>query len=230
MPTVLITGCGQGIGLEFARQYSADGWEVYALTRRPVSEALAGSLPRSVTWIVADITDRSALDAATQRLAGRPLDVLVNNAGRHGPRDFGRLDADEWLRVIRVNTVGSLMVTETFLPAIRAAQGKIAFMSSRGGSIAERGKRPYHQRGGSYAYRLSKAALNAAAASLAFDLQPDGIQVLVLHPGFITTETSAEPGTDDIGRNVSLMRGLIRDTPFSGLARFLAFDGEEIPW
>jgi NAD(P)-dependent dehydrogenase (short-subunit alcohol dehydrogenase family) len=124
-----------------------------------------------------------------------------------------------------------LKITETFIENVKVSEGKtIVFISSRAGSISERGLLPYHQYGGSYIYRSSKAALNAAAQSLSFDFAPQGILVLVLHPGWVKTEMGGLEALIDIETSVTKMRRIIGEFSPSNMGVFRNYDGTAIPW
>lgn len=235
MPTVFITGASSGLGLEFARQYATEGWRVIATSRGRRAfdslEALAGD----IVIRKLDITDNDQIIALAEEFRGVGLDVLLNNAAIHGPRDerasFGALDVAAWLQVLRVNAIAPMKVTEAFLPNVHAGvQKKIVFVSSRAGSIAERGLLPHHQGGGPYTYRSSKAALNAAAKSLAFDLAPSGISVITLHPGWVRTEMGGTEAGLDQETSVAGMRQVISQSSVADSGVFRNHDGSIIPW
>ena len=114
---------------------------------------------------------------------------------------------------------------------VKASERKmVVFISSRSGSIAERGSLPHHQRGGSYIYRSSKAALNAVAKSLAFDLAPMGIGVLILHPGWVNSDAGDPEALLDVETSVTSMRKVIGGFAPAQTGSFLNYDGEIIPW
>ena len=155
MPTVFITGANRGLGLEFSRQYANDGWEVIASCRNPEAAQELKSLQGNVKVCQMDITDQKQIKKVSLEYRNHAIDVLINNAAEHGPYDnsasFGDIDANEWLKVFLSNSISPLKVAEAFLENVkRSAQKKIAFISSRAGSISERGKLPHHQHGGSY--------------------------------------------------------------------------------
>jgi NAD(P)-dependent dehydrogenase (short-subunit alcohol dehydrogenase family) len=233
MPTVLITGASRGLGLEFARQYAADGWTVLATCRDPAAATELRALP--VRTYALDVTQPQQIRALARQLAAEPIDVLINNAGTHGPRDargtFGDVDVEAWIEVLRVNTIGPMKVTEAFLPHVRAGQAKkIVFITSRAGSITERGALPHMKRGGPYIYRTSKAAANAVAKAIAFDLQPEGIAVVVLHPGWVRTETGGWDAPGQPADSVRAMRRLIEAATPADNGLFRNVDGSIIPW
>jgi NAD(P)-dependent dehydrogenase (short-subunit alcohol dehydrogenase family) len=224
MPTVLITGASRGLGLEFARQYAADGWRVHACCREPGGAVTA--ISGDVVCHALDVTDTAAIAALGAALKGEALDLLVNNAGIMGRgQKLGRIDADGWDTVLRVNAIAPIMLSEALLPNLRKAIGaKIAMLTSRMGSIAD------NTSGGMYAYRSSKAALNAAARSLALDLADDGIGVVLLHPGWVRTDMGGPNGQIDAPEAVSGLRRIIGDLKMTDSGAFYAYDGRQIPW
>ena len=235
MATVLITGGNNGIGAEFARQYADSGYDVISFARQPVENH--GQAIPSVTYFQGDIgssVDRARL---SEMLQGRPLDILINNAAAFGPEphdprnSLGDIDTDAWIEVFRTNVIGTFKFTESLLSNLRAGkERKIIFISSRAGSIAERGKLAHHRPGGSYIYRTSKAALNAAVRAMAYDLSYEGIALRILHPGFIRTDMSNGEGCDDLPTNVGLMIEQISSCSCKEQCRFTTFDGADIPW
>ncbi|MEE9251638.1 MAG: SDR family NAD(P)-dependent oxidoreductase, partial [Alphaproteobacteria bacterium] len=173
MPTVLLTGANRGLGLEFARQYAAAGWRVLATCRAPEKAAELSALGDGVGLYELDVTDRARIEALAEELEGEAIDLLINNAGVYGSlkaQELGSIDLDLWIEVLRVNTLAPLKMAECFLPHLKAGKRKvIASITSRMGSIGD------NDVGGHYIYRSSKAALNAAAKSLAIDLKPFGV-------------------------------------------------------
>lgn len=235
MPTVFITGSSRGLGLEFARSYAREGWRVIATCRDPSAAHDLKTVSGDVRIHALDITDTGSAKALAAELAGEPIDVLINNAGIHGHRDakasFGDIDVEAWVEVFRVNAVAPLKVTEAFLPNVLAGkEKKIVFISSRAGSIAERGSLPHHKTGGPYAYRSSKSALNCVAKALAFDLRGQGVTVVILHPGWVKTETGGWDAPMDPSASVAGMRQVIGSSTPSDNGVFRNFDGALIPW
>jgi NAD(P)-dependent dehydrogenase (short-subunit alcohol dehydrogenase family) len=233
--TVFITGANRGLGLEFAIQYAAEGWKVIATCRSPETAIDLGRIRGNIHILKMDITHMDEIRDVASKLKGVSIDVLLNNAGTHGPRDlnasFGNLDLKAWHEVIAINLMAPLKITETFIENVKVSEGKtIVFISSRAGSISERGLLPYHQYGGSYIYRSSKAALNAAAQSLSFDFAPQGILVLVLHPGWVKTEMGGLEALIDIETSVTKMRRIIGEFSPSNMGVFRNYDGTAIPW
>ena len=118
MPSALITGANRGLGFEFARQYLADGWQVYAACRDPASASklrrLAEDSDDKLRMLAMDVTDSASVHAAATELDGQAIDLLLNNAGVIGPRGqtIGNIDYEAWAEVLAVNTMGPIRVSE----------------------------------------------------------------------------------------------------------------------
>ena len=226
MPTVLITGANRGIGLEFARQYAEAGYRVHAACRTPGSADALGSLGKGVKLHALDVTDHGRIEALAAGLEGEAIDIVINNAGIYGDQhELGKIDYAAWEEVMRVNTLAPLKMAECFLPHLEAGKMKmIASLTSRMGRIAE------NDAGGVYIYRSSKAALNAAARSLALDLAPRGITVIVFHPGWVKTDMGGAGALIDAETSVGGMRAVIKGAGPKDSGRFFNYDGTEVPW
>jgi len=225
--SVLITGAGRGIGLEFARQYAETGWQVHATCREPKSASELLTLPGEVTVHKLDVTHPKQIGHLQRELEGVPIDLLINNAGVIGPRErsIGNMDYDAWEEVLRINTLAPIRIAEAFLDNVLASDKKlIVSITSVYGSIGS------NNSGGSYVYRSSKAALNAAMRSLAIDLQDEGVTVVVFHPGWVRTDMGGPNATVTPQDSVAGMRALIDLLKPSQSGHFYGYDGAEIPW
>ena len=227
MPSVLITGASRGLGLEFTRQYAADGWRVFAACRDPAGAKDLAAVEGDVSAETLDVDDGPQVAALAKKLSGQPIDVLINNAGIYGPKDLTRdtIDYDAWGQVFRTNAMSPLAVSAAF--AANVAQGgqkKIITLSSIMGSIAE------NDSSGDFIYRSSKAAVNAVMKSLAGDLKSEGITVTVVHPGWVLTDMGGPEAAIDATESVTGMRAVIAGLKESDSGRFLNYDGTEIPW
>jgi NAD(P)-dependent dehydrogenase (short-subunit alcohol dehydrogenase family) len=220
MPNVLITGANRGLGLEFARQYSADGWDVIATARQSSPELDA--LGVSVEGL--DMRDLDAVASFGSRV-GEGLDLLIANAGTYGPRSVANAeDAQGWSETFTVNTIAPFLLAQAVRPAAEQARGKLIGISTKMGSIED------NTSGGYIAYRSSKAALNAAWRSLAIDVRRSGIVAAVLHPGWVQTRMGGSSAPLEPEQSVAGMRRVIDGLGPDQSGGFFAYDGTEIPW
>jgi len=247
--TVLITGANSGLGLELVKQYAAKGWTVIATHRRD-------GVPESLQPVVAehanvrvermDVSSIDEVRALAAKLAGTPIDVLINNAGIYSDRSvctdeacrgaadtqtFGNTDYALFDEIMAVNVRGPLLVSEAFIDNVRAGtQKKIVSIGSTNGSVT-------FTLGGSgaIAYRASKAALNREMQLVAVHLKPEGITVLLLHPGAVLTERQANfrgqfPGMVEMQPSVTGMIQVIEKATLADTGRFIQYDGATAPW
>jgi NAD(P)-dependent dehydrogenase (short-subunit alcohol dehydrogenase family) len=222
--TVLITGANRGLGLEFARQYTADGWHVIATARSPDGADDLDAL--SVEIATLDVADPASVSALAKSLEGRPIDLLINNAGIF-PRvsSIEEIDFDDYSRTLAVNTLGPVRVTRALLPNLRASEMKtVVNITSRLGSIA------LTDNGVFYGYRESKAALNMFTRTLANELKPEGFTCLTIHPGWVQTDMGGENATLTPAESVSGMRAVIAGRGPADTGTYWSYSGEEVPW
>jgi NAD(P)-dependent dehydrogenase (short-subunit alcohol dehydrogenase family) len=232
MPSVLITGANRGMGLEWARQYARQEWTVYATCRDPdaADDLMAIAAAHEGTTVQRlDVSDPDSVAALAQALAGWPIDVLVNNAGVYleGFESVGieALSYAHWAQTFAANTMGPVRVSAALLGSLgRSERGLVVAISSHMGSINEIGSP------GSYFYRSSKAALNAAMKGVSLELRPKGIGVLLLHPGWVRTRMGGPHATITPEQSVQGMRRLVGRFDLSQTGRFLRYDGAELPW
>jgi NAD(P)-dependent dehydrogenase (short-subunit alcohol dehydrogenase family) len=231
MPSTLITGANRGLGLEFARQYLADGWQVYAGCRDPdfASELLplANASDEKLQILALDVTDPVRVQAAAAELDGQAIDLLLNNAGVGGPRGqtIGNIDYEAWAKVLNVNTMGPLRVSEAFIDHVARSERKlIVTLTSGMGSIAD------NTSGGSIAYRSSKAAVNMVMRSLAVDLAPHGITCVVVNPGWVLTDMGGPHASLTTAESVTMLRRLIARLGPAQSGKFFNYDGREYAW
>ena len=224
MPTVLITGAGRGLGYELARQYAADGWKVIGTVRNAKAKAALAKL--GVDAYLADVTDRKSITRLAKSVKGVLIDVLVCNAGIHGPKDLplGELDYASWEEVLRVNVLGPAAVVEALLENVAASERKIiVMMSSRLGSIGE-------SRGGGYLYPSSKAALNLVGKAMSVDLARRGITVVSLSPGWVRTDMGGDDAPLAPQTSVEGVRKVIAGLSPEKAGKFVSYDGSAIAW
>ena len=198
---VLVTGASSGIGAAIARELVVGGFRVFGTIRRPEDEAalvIGGVAP-----IRMDVTDASSIAAARvaveRALAGRPFSGLVNNAGIPAAGPLELVPLDDLRRVLEVNLVGAVAVTQTFLPLLKASRGRIINISSLAGRTALPFLGPY---------AASKFALEAVSDSLRRELTPFGVGVVVIEPGNIQSKIWDKVEAMDLG--------VYRGTPYEG--------------
>ena len=222
--TVLVTGANRGIGLELARQLTEQGHKVIGTARKPAEAADLKSLGAEVLQL--DVTNAESVAAMASALEGRPIDLLINNAGTGGQAPAGLADTDlEKVKLtLDVNSLGPMRVTQALLPNLQAGEGKtIVHISSIMGSIA-------NNSGGYYGYRVSKAALNMFNSSLAVELAPMGMISVALHPGWVKTRLGGAGAKITVDVSAAGMLEVIAGLDSGDSGRFLNYKGEAIPW
>ena len=225
MPTILITGANRGIGLGLAKAYAADGWQVLACCRKPAEAAELRAVPNAEVQAL-EVTSADSIQALKRDLNGRPIDVLLNNAGTHGDRvNFGQTDPELWLRIFAVNTIAPIQIMAALLDNIAASdQKKVVSISSKVGSI---GSGPS---GGNYAYRTSKTALNMAMVNAAHEVKGRGVAVAVVHPGWVQTDMGGTSAPVTIDQSIAGLRQVIAKVNLAETGHFYNYTGEELPW
>jgi NAD(P)-dependent dehydrogenase (short-subunit alcohol dehydrogenase family) len=221
----LVVGANRGIGLALSRQLAARGRRVIAAGRRSSPELDAERARGMQIETGVDVTDVASVDELARRLKDTSIDELVCSAGILRHDELDELDGD--LQVVReqieVNAIGPLRVVRALRGRLRRGS-KVALITSRMGSIGD------NDSGGSYGYRMSKAALNAAGVSLARDLADAGIAVAILHPGFVRTEmTRGQGNVDPETAAAQLVDRMDALTPAT-TGTFWHANGEVLPW
>ena len=218
MPNVLITGANRGLGLEFARQYKAAGWDVVATARQSGPELDA--LDIRVEQL--DLLDLDAVTRFGDRLDR--LDLLVANAGTWIPEQAETADDGRaWADMMLTNAIGPYLLAKSVLRHVAAAKGKLIALSSGLGSIGE-------SSGGYVPYRSSKAALNMAWNSLAIEAKPLGLVAAVLDPGWVKTRMGGPNAPTPPEQSVGDMRRLIERLGPGESGGFFKRDGSRHAW
>ena len=221
MKTFLVNGSNRGIGLELCRQLKERDYNVIAACRMTSPELEALNV-RVTTGV--DVTSSAAVTGLLARLDGVSLDGLILNAGLLEATRMEPLDLESLRRQFEVNALGPLRFARALLPHLMAGS-KVAIISSRMGSIGD------NTSGGSYGYRMSKAALNMAGKSLAVDLKPLGIAVAILHPGLVRTRmVGPNPQAIEPAVAVNGLLARIDELNLENSGTFWHANGEVLPW
>ncbi len=221
--TALVTGSNRGIGLELCTQLKQRGFNVIAACRHssPALDALGVEVIENV-----EVSDPKSLSALAKKLAGRRIDWLINNAGIANGIAMDELNEDNIAsckRMYEVNSLGPLLTTQALLDNLGEGS-KVGIITSRMGSIAD------NDSGGSYGYRMSKAAVNAAGKSLSIDLKPKGIAVAILHPGWVRTDMTGHNGLIDTDESAKGLLDRMEELTLETSGSFWHTNGELLPW
>ncbi|MCP5081804.1 MAG: SDR family oxidoreductase [Alphaproteobacteria bacterium] len=221
MATICITGPNRGIGLELARQYRNRGDDVLAVVRVPTPEISATG---AEIFSGVDVSNDQSVARLAKELEGRKIDVLINNAGIFRDRNgLAEMSVEAVREEIEVNTMGPLVVGQALSPLI-ADGGKLAIVSSNLGSIENAA------RASGYGYNISKAGVNMVGKMLSLELAPRKIAVLLLHPGWVSTDMTSHEGPVSAPESAS---GLIREIDALSMettASFRSWEGKDLPW
>ncbi|MBV9045140.1 MAG: SDR family oxidoreductase [Alphaproteobacteria bacterium] len=229
MTTVLVTGANRGIGLEFVRQYAADGAEVIACCREPAKAAALqemANIQKRIRVLPLDVSDPKSVAALKKTLGDTPIDIVINNAGISGPR--GRIEGDfpfdDFLQVLAVNSVAPVMVATALRDNLKAGKDrKLVTITSQLGSITNHG-------GGASAYNASKAAVNSFMRGLSKSWAKDGIVVGLFHPGWVSTDMGGSSAPVTPVQSVTGLRARIAALSANNSGAFVDFQGHELPW
>jgi len=220
MGVAVVTGANRGIGLELVRQLKARGASVAAICRKSSTELSALGVRVESGC---DVTDPAAWSRLAERFANDDIDLLIQNAGRLGHDSLETVEPGDVRAQFEVNAIAPLFLTRALAPRLHSG-AKVALITSRMGSIGDNGS------GGYYGYRMSKAALNAAGASLAHDLKPRGVAVVMLHPGAVRTGMTGGHGMIEAEEAARGLLQRIDELRLETTGRFLHQNGEVLPW
>lgn len=225
MPTILISGANRGIGLELARQFAEAGWDVLGTTRDPARADQLAALPRTEVMTL-EATDPASVEALVAALAGRPIDVLIANAGiainlAAKPAEVTRAD---FLTVMKTNTFAPLALASALKSNLLAGERRLALaMSSLMSSITA------NDWGTQYTYRASKTGLNAVWTALAQEWKPLGITCTLLRPGMVATDMTEFRGIP-VETSVAGMKRVVEGLSLADTGRIIGYDGTDVPW
>lgn len=227
--TIFITGANRGLGLEFVRQYAAEGERIYAACRHPESADDLKSLQKQYPQIQIIKLDVESFEDIHQlkNQIKEPIDILINNAGiLETDPALGEISIDHLIHTFTVNAIAPLKMVEALREAVSRSEKKlIVSITSSMGSISD------NTSGGYYSYRAAKAALNMLMKSVGHDLAPQGIKVLLLHPGWVKTRMGGEGAMIDAATSISGMKQVIANYhPKPSEVGFYSYAGKLLEW
>ena len=223
MKTVLITGAYRGLGYEVARQLSARGWKVIVTARKREQGAAAAAKLKNASFLELDINNDASVAHAAKAVS--ELDVLINNAAiiEDGDQDILTIRPELVARTIETNALGTLRVTQAFLPhLLKSAAGRIVNVSSGAGQLSDMGT-------WSPAYSISKTTLNAITCMFAAALKDKDIVVNSVCPGWCRTEMGGPGAPRSVEQGADGIVWLAADAPQDKTGLFWR-DKEIIPW
>lgn len=238
-PTVFIAGSSRGLGLEFARQYAAKGWNVIATARRPDAseglQALVAEYPRVVLDVL-DVTKQDDVERVAARFRHQPIDVLINSAGIWGDlqaQTFGTLDFGAYDWIYEVNALGPLRVTEALIENVKASEQKKVI--TLGGGMGTR-KTVEQAPPGHYWYRMSRAANLISMAIIQREYKKQGVIIGIISPGKVDTQMLKDSGWPAHFKKISardsagfVIEQIAQLTPDKG-GELINYDGKIIGW
>jgi len=220
MKTALITGANRGIGLALTEVYLNQGWQVIAVCRSSSVE-LSATSAEVIEGI--DVAKPEDVKMLCSKLGNRTIDLLINNAGILRGDHLGNINYEDVTQQLEINAVAPIRIAEALLDNLGKG-GKIALITSRMGSISD------NSSGGYYGYRMSKAALNAGATSLALDVKKHDIAVAILHPGYVQTAMVGFDGDITATEAATRLSQRIAELNMQNTGGFWHSNGEQLPW
>lgn len=239
MPFIVISGAGSGIGHTFLAHLASDANNtIHAIDVTWNEEVSAKQSNAKITHHTVNTADASTLDKLGKDLDGHPIDLFIHSAAVRGlvpsmldktsdPKGAETLDVMDrgtMVKCLDINITGSFLLIRTLLPGLKKNNGKCVIMGSRMGSMGANGD------GGAYAYRASKAGLNAIIKSLSIDV-PEVI-FTIIHPGKVDTRMThvREEGSIDSSDVPKILMPMIEKFGKKDSGQFYTRDGEKIPW
>ncbi len=219
--TALVTGCNRGIGLEICKILKQKGYDLIGICRKQSPEMQDIGFLRVFDGI--DLTDTTSLERISKELSSTKIHLLINNAGMLVDSNLEHFPVQEVERMIALNSIAPVYLS-VLMQDQMAENAKVVMITSRMGSMAD------NNSGGSYGYRMSKAALNAASKSLSIDLRERGIALCLVHPGYIKTGMTHFSGNDTPDHAAQKIVEKIEATNLDNAGTFWHANGEQLPW
>jgi len=222
MPTALIIGASRGLGRAMTEEFLKRGWHVIGTVLE--ADGLADLPHDRLTVERLDTTDWAGVDALRDKLAGRPLDLLMMNAGIKGPSEvpIGDADPEDYARLMLVNVLAPLRLVDRYADLVTPT-GTVSVMSSGMGSIARNTYATWE------AYRTSKAALNMGMKSI-HARRADGRTYILANPGWTKTAMGGDDAPLTIEETIPPLVGMLIRRAGSGGLHYADYKDEDIPW
>ncbi len=227
MTTILITGANRGIGLSLAQHAARRGYSVIGTARNPDAADELKATGARVEQLVTD-SDESC-KALAARLGDQAVDVLVNNAGifLHDCDELEDFNPESFMQTIKTNTLGPMLILRALIPHLERSERKMSVqISSDLGSIADAST----GRQGALGYRIAKAGLNMATATIAHELKPRGISCMTMHPGWVRTDLGGPHADLSADESASSILNTIEKFTQADNGRYVDYAGNEVPW
>ena len=222
MPNVAVIGASRGIGLEFARQYAAEGWRVFASTRNPENPGALGKLRGDVRVHHVDVRNDTHIPRLADTLSKSALDVLIHNAGVLGSR--GRASPEETAETMRINAEAPIVTVSALLDSVVASeQKKVVVLSSVRASGRPRPSSPD-------LYGDLKGELNKRFRAIEPEWRARGVTAIALHPGYVRTDMTGQQASISPEESVSAIRTLLGTLTPGDSGRFLDYRGKDVAW
>ena len=216
--TVVVTGANRGLGLEFAKKFEAEGYEVIGTARKPEEATELKEAGAEVMKL--DVTDNESIDAFVEKLDGKKVDILINNAGIF-PRNK---DRDDMMMTYQVNTLGPYFVSEALVPNLKKSESpRIVNVSSGLGQLTDGG-------GSARGYSFSKAALNMVTRNLHSAHSGDGLIVISLNPGHNKTDMGGDGAPLDPKDTAAQVFTLTEELKPEQSGLFWMYTGKKLDW
>lgn len=224
---IVVTGSGRGIGFEMCKQALEAGHSVWAWARTvtPELEELAGNFGEMLHIVRCDVTQDTSVATAAQETKAEAIDLLINNAGAYldSGKNFKTVDFDAVAENFAINAISPMRVTRALLPKLEKAGAPVVTnITSLMGSVED------NTSGGSYAYRMSKSALNMFTKCFSCDFKK--ITSIAMHPGWVQTRMGGKEAPTTPQESAAGILEVSLNATSKANGSFVDFEGDTIPW